>query len=696
MMSFFERLFSRKPNPVEIQQNFIEKKSSRTATSRATDKLTKARVTCEDLPVLADVSELRKIETNTKFNSINSSVTKNSDSAKLNQLSIPSKLETTINAPVFDPLSDEFADSYEELNKESVLKPNGDLPNVFSIPASVLDLVPEALASRHQIIPVNLDGRVLTLLHVNELSTSTLNILSANLSAYKLIWQRTNSDTVESLIKHNYLRNDIFAAKTSSSAIEKFTQLKAQFNEKFISKNQLIFDSNTSISSEETNEVKSFLGDIFNNGECKNATDIDFDNSLEILPNGRTKCMMSVTIRVDGETEPVFNGETTRSMYDLFPRVLKSLCGINSVKDSECTSGVIKATLKKGSELIPVELRCQFMASQDRGTGVSVRIQKRHQFGFSLESIGLLPYQQKIFRERIINNLRGVTFFNGPMNKGKSCTLVTTLLELKKAKPTKNVGLIEDVPEFVLPKIRQIQIPHGLDFYDLEKHLLRYNLDIIAFGETRDPRATASIMNLSGTGHPGHCTIHADDACSVPQRLMDLKVEQYKIANGLSAAVSQVLVRRPCGFCEKVEDDRHNEVEQFEAYLDRLEVSRHTIFYKPTGKMLDGSTCSNCNGTGYKNRTGVFEILLVSEKLKRIISKTVDTTVIREQALREGFQTLWMNGLRKVLLGETTIDELLGAIKFPTPDSEGLRFAGTEVADIDMEYERMELRGFSY
>ena len=112
--------------------------------------------------------------------------------------------------------------------------------------------------------------------------------------------------------------------------------------------------------------------------------------------------------------------------------------------------------------------------------------------------------------------------------------------------------------------------------------------------------------------------------------------------------------------------------------------------------MLDGTSCNNCNGTGYKGRTGVFEILLVSEKLRRIIARTVDSTVIREQALREGFQTLWMNGLRKVLLGETTIEELLGAIKLPTPDGEGLRFAGTEVADIDMEYEGTELRGFSY
>lgn len=667
MFDFINKLFVReeknisKINNNASNDNFIRRSSTNntanltsTNKARTTGSLVK-RETKEDLQTF--VSE--------GFNQLNNYNAKLEVDNKTNKL-VKSNYDSSnndSNLPIFDVNA--------ELNKELALHISSDT-NPFYIDSEALSLISSTVAIQYEIIPVNKTANQVVIYFANEMQKSkSERVLASLLPTYKIDWQNADKELINQLIKVNYFQNNGFDERPSANLIAKNLEtIKDRFSSTDTS---VVFDYSSASVTEQDERMHQVVSSIIGHAVVElNATDIDIDNNQEVLASGRTKSETVIRARVDGLMRELARCEIPIDTHNSLPRALKVYTGKNSVDDQSSASGVIKATLRHGKKVVPIELRCQFMPSQDRGIAVSIRIQKKHDFNLDLDNLGLLRYQRQMFDD-MLTLKNGVIFFNGSVNRGKSSTQVAFLKAYQQKYPTKNVVLVEDVREFILKDIRQVEILHNKNSKDVEEALLRFNPDMIAFGETRNEKMTETIMRLAEIGHLMSSTVHAKSATTVYSRLIDLGIPRYKIASSLRVSVSQLLIRKICSNCVRVEDKSYKKIPQFANYLENLNVSPTMKFYVASGKVSSGQTCHVCQGSGYSGRTGIFEILPISTRLREmILDEQCTEQQFRLQALQEGFQSLWMNGLRKVVMGETTIEELLEVMEIPNPTDEGL------------------------
>ena len=239
-----------------------------------------------------------------------------------------------------------------------------------------------------------------------------------------------------------------------------------------------------------------------------------------------------------------------------------------------------------------------------------------------------------------------------PTGEGKTTTLYSIMEYLNK--PEINVTTIEDPVEIRIPGLNQIEIDSKTSFSGSLRTVLRQDPDIILVGEIRD-RETAEIgMQAGQTGHYVLSTIHTIDAVEAITRLRKIGISDYDIGSTLATSVSQRLVRRVCKHCAKEREftDEEKQImnKYAEKYGEKLDFKgKHT--YTPVG-------CSKCNNTGYYGRIGIFEILNITDELKELIMQNKSTIEIRNKAIEEGYRPLVVDGIKKVLNGITTLDEL--------------------------------------
>lgn len=637
-------------------------------TNRKTARLGAAQVTQENTPVLPvfDASKFSyELETNL--------TSKPSDKLSTTETKNKTKLATTKTTT-----KTALTDSLEDLNRESTLHSSQyEQPNPFSIDTKVLALISEAIASQYEILPTKLEEttKTITILYTSEVLKSKSLTVLAHLSNYKINWQQfTDRDGLKKLIEANYFKSLAYEEKTNYIVSEKISRIKEEFLD-----NQevtIAFDHVGELSGE-NNKVKDVIGSIITSAVEVGATDIDIDNNKILLANGRVRSELLVKFRIDGLIHIMRQEEVVRKAYDAFPIVTKQLCGRDSTKHRDGGTGIIRATIRRGKTLVPVELRVQFMPSNDRGIAMSMRIQTKASLNYNLSNNGLLPFQQELLQRYCVEGTRGCTFISGSINRGKNCTLVALLLSIQKylaqTKREKNIVLVENPSEFILDKIRQITLIEGKTYDEIIQDILRFNPDYIAIGEMRNgDKSGEMVIELANVGHPVAVTVHANSACEVPYRLVNLGIPRFKVVEALNIVTNQILVRKNCPRCTK-ERDKFPKIPEFKSYLNQLTLPTNTVFTRSTGKTIDGRICSHCEGTGFKGRTGVFEVLIASQEIKEIIFNDNFTSFkILRQALREGFQTTWHNGLRKAALGEIALSELLTHIPRPTPQSQGL------------------------
>ncbi|MFY9222466.1 MAG: ATPase, T2SS/T4P/T4SS family [Blastocatellia bacterium] len=678
MLNFINRLFAKEEKNVinstsnnTSNDNFMRRSSTNntanltsTNKSRITGSLAR-RETKEDLPTFVNDGLQQINGYNAKLESY-SNGTNNSNKLVKSSYALSSNNNDN-NLPIFD-VNAELA----ELNKEKVLHVAADT-NPFYIDGDTLALIPFTVADQYSIIPTGVNANRVTIYYSNEmLKSKGERVVTSLLGVYNLDWQLVDSELVNELIKHNYKNTTNLDENTTVAISERLNSLKSAFS---TSKDtSVIFDysSATSSATERDYEMHDIISALVKHAIDRNATDINISNNLELLQNGRNYSEIVVRMRIDGEFIEVFRRPAPSEINNGIARSVKVFAGRNSVDDRSDDSGTISAVVRHGRQTIPIELRCQFMPSSDRGIAISIRIQRKYDFNLTLDNIGLLKYQRKII-DNILDMKHGVVFFNGSINRGKSSTQVAFLQAYQKRHPNKHVVLVEDTREFILPNISQIQIPHGKAPKDIEKSLLRYDPDMIAFGETRDETMTDTIMRLAEVGSLMSCTIHATNAATVAHRLISLGIPRYKVADCVRISISQVLARKICPNCVRMEDTKYKGIPQFRNYLKNLGVDPDMQFYVASGRTSSGDICHICNGSGTKGRTGIFEILSVSKTLKSmILDEKISEKEFRQQALLEGFQSIWMNSLRKAILGEITITELLEVVEVPSPEDEGL------------------------
>ncbi len=272
---------------------------------------------------------------------------------------------------------------------------------------------------------------------------------------------------------------------------------------------------------------------------------------------------------------------------------------------------------------------------------------------FTLDELGLWEDDLKKF-DSMLNRSHGVIFVTGPTGSGKSTTLYACLNRINSAE--KNIMTIEDPIEYQLEGISQMQVASkkGVTFVNALRHVLRQDPDVIMVGEVRDVETARMVIQSSLTGHLVFSTVHTNDSAGTVSRLLDLGVEPYLASSSLVAIMAQRLVRKVCPDCR--EEYHPNEHELRELGLGDVEA----LDASGTGhKFYVGAGCDKCFQTGYRGRTGVYELMLINQEIQDLIYKREAAGAIKRAALNAGLQTLRMDGARKVLAGITTIAEVL-------------------------------------
>lgn len=260
------------------------------------------------------------------------------------------------------------------------------------------------------------------------------------------------------------------------------------------------------------------------------------------------------------------------------------------------------------------------------GESIVLRLLKKDTSIFELSRLGMNENIIKRFEE-IINMPFGIILVVGPTGSGKTTTLYSAIRKINS--PEKKLISIEDPIEYRIERLSQIQVNPkiGLDFANGLRHIVRQDPDVILVGEIRDKETAEIAIHASLTGHLVFSTLHTNDAPGAITRLLDIGVEGFLIASSLRAVLSQRLVRKICKVCD--------------------------------GKgTYEGSKCKNCGGTGFKGRTGIYELLDVNEELSSAIAKEADSKTIFEIARRSGMKTLLEDGLEKVKESITTREEI--------------------------------------
>ena len=269
---------------------------------------------------------------------------------------------------------------------------------------------------------------------------------------------------------------------------------------------------------------------------------------------------------------------------------------------------------------------------------------------YGLNELGLWKEDLKKF-DSLLSKTHGVIFVTGPTGSGKSTTLYACLQRINSAE--KNIMTIEDPIEYQLEGISQMQVAakKGMNFANTLRHVLRQDPDVIMVGEVRDVETARMAIQSSLTGHLVFSTLHTNDSAGAITRLLDFGVEPYLVSSSVIAVLAQRLVRRICSDCKQEHQPTDHELRE----LGLLNINGSA----QENKFYDGAGCDRCFQTGYRGRTGVYELMLINEELQDLIYKTETAGAIKRVAINSGLQTLRMDGARKVMTGITTIAEIL-------------------------------------
>jgi general secretion pathway protein E len=282
------------------------------------------------------------------------------------------------------------------------------------------------------------------------------------------------------------------------------------------------------------------------------------------------------------------------------------------------------------------------------GERVVLRLLDKSSVLFGMGEIGLSSDQLQIL-DSLIHRPNGILLVTGPTGSGKTTTLYAALSRINS--PDKNIITIEDPVEYQLWGIGQIQVNPkiGLTFAHGLRSVLRHDPDVILVGEIRDTETAEIAIQAALTGHLVFSTLHTNDSASAATRLVDMGVEPFLVSSVVRAIVAQRLIRVICPECK-------------EGYVPEAEALRDIGIVPEQlegGMVYRGKGCPACSETGYRGRTGIYEMLIVSEAIRHLIMNKADSTSICRQAVEEGMKTLRDDGAQEVIAGVTTLEEVV-------------------------------------
>lgn len=354
------------------------------------------------------------------------------------------------------------------------------------------------------------------------------------------------------------------------------------------------------------------------------------------------------------EKETVYRFRINRVMHEVLRQPIKTHAAVASrIK--------VMAKLDIAEKRMPQDGRIPIkMAGKDidirlstipvqNGERIVMRILEKSNTVLELEKLG---FQGKVLQQldQLSKLKHGIVYVTGPTGHGKSTTLFAMLSRINQ--PDKMIITVEDPVEYELAGISQTQVNTkiGLTFARALRSFLRQNPDVIMVGETRDQETAEMAIGASLTGHFVLSTLHTNDACSAPGRLIDMGIKPFLIASSLSAVLAQRLLQTLCPVCKEAYEP--SDTELISAGIERRE---GVTFYQPVG-------CDKCNHRGYSSLTAVSELLIVNDEIGQLIINRSDSTTIYKEAIKHGMISLRQDAIEKVYQGITSISEMIKAI----------------------------------
>ncbi|HMJ05723.1 MAG TPA: ATPase, T2SS/T4P/T4SS family [Chthoniobacterales bacterium] len=295
----------------------------------------------------------------------------------------------------------------------------------------------------------------------------------------------------------------------------------------------------------------------------------------------------------------------------------------------------------------PIDLRVSTIPT-NHGESVVMRLLDKSSLVLGLPELGFLSDDQETF-ERLLRLPDGILLVTGPTGSGKTSTLYACLHYMNK--PDRKIITVEEPVEYQMNGINQVQvnIDIGMTFPAALRSILRQAPNIIMIGEIRDLETASIATNASLTGHLVFSTLHTNDAPSAVARLVDLGMQPFLVASSVRAIMAQRLVRRLCAHCKKPAELHETELRALRIEATQLDQAQ---VMQPVG-------CEHCRGTGYRGRMGIFEIFVIDDDVRHMINNRKSTLLLRQKARELGMRTLREDGVRKVLGGMTSAEEVI-------------------------------------
>jgi type IV pilus assembly protein PilB len=351
-----------------------------------------------------------------------------------------------------------------------------------------------------------------------------------------------------------------------------------------------------------------------------------------------------VRFRIDGVLQEM-QAPPKRLQSAIISR-LKIMTGSMSIAEKRLPQdGRIQVKIKKK----PIDLRVSTIPT-NHGESIVMRVLDKSSLLLGLPELGFLSDDQEKF-ERLLHSPDGILLVTGPTGSGKTSTLYACLNYINK--PDRKIITVEEPIEYQMTGINQVQVNTevGMTFPIALRSILRQAPNIIMIGEIRDLETASIATNASLTGHLVFSTLHTNDAPSAIARLVDIGVQPFLVASSVHAIMAQRLVRRLCTHCK-----HPAELSETEMRALRIEPSQIG-----DAQVMKADGCEYCRHTGYRGRMGIFEIFIIDDEVRHMISKRTSAFLLRQRARELGMRTLREDGVRKVLAGLTSAEEVISA-----------------------------------
>lgn len=500
--------------------------------------------------------------------------------------------------------------------------------NSVPIPPAVVELVPESVARENAVIPFSEEDGKLKVVVSDPEAFETFDKLQFILNRKVEIGISTRESILEA-INRNYGQVD---GESADSMLQEFTDTAIDFTE--TESDDAAGDDD--VVDETSAPIVRLVQLMITEAVQLRASDIHIEPFEDVV---------RIRYRIDGVL--VKRDSPPRRLLGALLSRIKILAKMDIAERRRTQDGRIKITAG-GKEL---DLRVSMLPTT-HGQSCVMRLLDKDNIKVGVRQLGLSESDFRKFRN-LIRRPNGIFLVTGPTGSGKTTTLYAALNELNR--PDRKIITAEDPVEYYLPGINQVEVKHsiGLDFALIIRAMLRQAPNVILVGEMRDHETASMGIQASLTGHLVFSTLHTNDAPGAITRMVDMGVPAYLVAGSIIGILAQRLVRVVCTKCKH----------PFQPTEAQLESAGITPEQAATATFMKGQGCSHCGKSGYRGRLGIFELMMMSSKVRELAFQGASTAEIRKVAIKTGMSTLYDDGIRKAMQGVTTLEEVFRVAK---------------------------------